>query len=598
MTLGGGVVAPAAAGRNAGGSKEGKVRMKMKMDVNKRTGKSRMILAGAVLLLAAGAGAQALVDDLEGGNSINRFGGQWSFSGDFWDKGNSKILSAVDTAAEIPFFKGSYGGGYPGGTGNAAELRFRFGTVKPGTPPDTYDNNVNMSSPFGPDDAVLNLTGAQSITFYARSSKALQVEVALPTANITDYAYYSAMIATTSAWTKYTIKLATGAGGLTRRPFGVNKPLDLSQASAVTWEINKGKNASVTEATLWVDDVTIQGYTFVAPEPRGSCIVNGCVVLAGNIPQPSALLADFDHGDAAQNAVGLPWTFGTAIPMSGSAKASEITSGIDPANYTLIPAGQGYGASNGGMIGFTLGDNWFTPEGFLQLPAVNITTQLTSDTSLDATGATGIYFDYKTTGDVEYVDFKLRTTQIHADNIYAVAYVKLKATGGQWKGANVKWSDFILPNWGAPFKESEKAMHFDGLVGMEWSVTSARKAVAGSLAIDDIYLTGIPKLPDPVASVRASVPMQPAGRANLSQGSLNVPFQAPAGIHAGVVRMTDLSGKVVFSRDFTAEGSSVGTTMRFGLEHALPRGMYLILIDSHYGEGRAFSSRQSAVVME
>jgi hypothetical protein len=566
--------------------------------------KSYGLWIGTALSMAAAAQAQtALLDDLEGGNSFNEFGGQWGFSGDFWDKGNSRILSAVDTSVAIPFFKGAYGEGYPDGAGNAAKLHFRFGTVKPGTPPNTYDNNVSMSSPFGPDDAVLNLTGAQSISFYAKSDKAMQVEVVLATADITDYAYYTAMIATTAAWAKYTVKLAAGAGGLTRRPFGVNKPLDLAQATAITWEVNKGRNGAITEATLWVDDVNIQGYAFTAPEPRGSCVVNGCIVTAGAIPKPSALVADFDHGDPSLNSLGMPWNYGSAMPM-GDARPSVLTAGIDSANFRLDPAGRGYAGSNGGMIGFTLGDNWFTPEGYIQLPAVNLMTQLAAGSALDATGATGIYFDYKTTGEVEYVDLKLPTDQVHNDNTYAIAFVKLKATGGNWKGAHVKWSDFILPNWGAPFREAEKAMRFTGLMGMEWSVTSARKNVQGSLSLDNIHLTGIEALPNPASlfgNRRAA--RTAAAVARLRRGVLEVPFLAPAGAHTGVVRVLDMEGRELSLKAFRTrvaggDAATHGGKLRFGLETPMRRGIYLVRVESAYGDGRKFSALYPAILME
>jgi hypothetical protein len=556
----------------------------------------RAIGAGA-LLCAAGAGAQAVLDDMEGGNSINRFGGQWGFSGDFWDKGNSKILSAVDTSVEVPFFKGAYGGGYPDGTGNAAELHFRFGTTKPGTPPNTYDNNVSMSAPLGPDDAVLNLTGAQAVSFYARADRALQVEAVLVTANITDYAYYTALINVTPAWTRFTVKLAAGAGGLTRRPFGTNKPLDLSQATAISWEVNKGRNAAVTEATLWIDDVTLQGYTFVAPEPRGSCLASGCIVPAGSIPKPAALLADFDHGDPNQNALGMPWTFGTAAPMT-DVRPSAITAGIDPAAFTLVPAGQGFAGGGGGMIGFSLGENWFTPEGYLQLPSANLSTSLAADAPLDATGATGIYFDYKTTGDVEYVDFKLRTDQLHADNPYAIAFVKLKATAGQWKGALIHWSDFILPNWGAAFKEAEKAMRFDGLENLEWNVTSAKKDVKGSVAIDNVYLAGLSQLPVP-ASLRRGAKAVPerAPKAEISRSGLELRFQGPAGGHVGILRVTDMAGATLAEQPFVAEGGS-GALLLMRWQRPLPRGVYFLRLDSRYTGGRAWSATYPAVVLE
>lgn len=460
------------------------------------------MLAGALALGPTGmARGQALVDDLEGGHSINRFGGMWSFSGDFWDKGDSKILSAVDTSVAIPFFKGAYGGGYPDGTGHAAKLHFRFGATRPGTPPNTYDNNVNMTVPFGADDAVLNLTGAASFSFQARSDKPLQVEVVLPTLNITDWAYYSALINVTPTWTKHTLKLATGPGGLTRRPFGASKPLDLTQALGVQWEVNKGKNPTISEAILWIDDVAIQGYTYVPAEPRGSCLASGCVGAGGQSASPSVLFSDFEGADPTHNVFGLPWSYFSSTPMQ-DVRNNVILGGLDSATGSLATAGKGYGGSHGGWLDFALGETWFTPEGYLMLPTVSLTAQVTTDTNLDVTGSTGITFDYKTAGDVEYVDFKVRTTQLHADNSYAIPYVKVKGTGGQWKGATVKWSDFILPNWGTAFREAEKLMVFKALLNMEWSVSSTKKEAKGSLAVDNVRVLGIAAWPQPPVGLR------------------------------------------------------------------------------------------------
>lgn len=473
--------------------------MRVKQSIIAGSLAARVFVAAAAV--AAASNGQALVDDLEGGHSINKFGGMWSFSGDFWDKGDSKILSALDTSKTIPFFKGAYGGGYPDGSGHAAKLHFRFGTTRPGTPPATYDNNVNMTVPFGADDAALDLTGAASFSFYARSDKSLQVEVVLPTLNITDWAYYSAMITVGSTWTKHTIKLATGPGGLTRRPFGTNRPLDLTQAQGIQWEVNKGRNASITEATLWVDDVYIQGYAFTPAEPRGSCIVGGCVVAAGSVPKPSVLISDFEGADPAANNLGLPWTHYSSVATDADTRPNVITGGVDSSTFTLVTQGKGYNASNGAWLDFGLGDTWFTGEGYLMLPAVSLTTQLTMDTNLNATGSTGLYFDYKTTGDVEYIDLKVRTTQIHAGNSYAVAFVKVKGTAGQWKGAHVKWTDFILPNWGTAFREAEKAMVFNALMSVEWSVSSARKDAKGGIAVDNVHLTGISVWPEPPSSI-------------------------------------------------------------------------------------------------
>jgi hypothetical protein len=551
---------------------------------------------GTLAVGTMGAHGQAVVDDLEGGNSINKFGGQWSFSGDFWDKGDSKILSAVDTSVAVPFFKGAYGGGYPDGSGNAAKLEFRFGTTRPGTPPNTYDNNVSMNCPLGADDALLNLTGGQAISFWAKADQAMQVEAILATANITDYAYYTAMINVTTSWTKFTIKLATGAGGLTRRAFGTNKPLDLTQAQSLGWEVNKGKNPSLAGGTLWIDDIVIEGYTFVAPEPRGSCLANGCIVPAGNAPKPSALLADFEGADPTLSALGLPWAFGTTSG-TGDGKFSSVNEGVDLANFVLAPQGHGYNGGNGGLLGFELGDVWFTPEGYLQLPAAYLNTTV-SDTSLSVPGATGVYFDYKTTGEVDYVDFKVKTTQIHADNIYAVPFTKLKATGGEWKGAWVKWSDFVLPNWGPAFKDAEKLMRFTDLVNLEWSVTSAKKNIKGSMAVDNVYITGISELPQPVPTGLKALAAH-AGKvdARIARGALELPFTAPAGLHHGVVRLLDASGHEWARGAFAAEGTA-NARLRVPAPASLPRGLMVARIESRYGKGSAFTASIPVVNLE
>ncbi len=561
-------------------------------------GKQVWVVAGMLALGVGGAQGQAVLDDLEGGNSINKFGGQWNFSGDFWDKGDSKILSAVDTSVVVPFFKGAYGGGYPDGGGNAAKLEFRFGTTKPGTPPNTYENNVSMNCPLGPDDAKLDLTGAQSVTFYAKADKALQVEMVLNTANITDYAFYTSVLNVGAAWAKYTVKLATGAGGLTRRNFGVTKPLDLSQALGLGWEVNHGKNAAVSQATLWIDDISFQGYTFKAPEPRGSCIANGCITAPGSAPKPAVLVADFEGADATLSALGTRWSLGSAAPMGSDAKASHFTSGVDSTDFTLAPQGHGYGGSNGGMLGFELGDVWFTPEGYLQLPSVNLSTYLSNDSNLDVGAATGLYFDYMTSGEVDYVDVKIRTNQVHAENIYAIAYTRLKATGGQWKGALLKWSDFVLPNWGAAFQEAEKAMRFTNIVSLEWSVTSAKKNIQGSIAVDNVYLTGIPELPQPIPSRLAAANASPGqGRLLVGRGSLRIPFRAPAGSHVGQIRILDASGHELDRQPFVAEGVA-GTSLEMRLDGRIPHGLMLVRVESRYGAGLSFATAYPAVNLE
>jgi hypothetical protein len=207
----------------------------------------------------------------------------------------------------------------------------------------------------------------------------------------------------------------------------------------------------------------------------------------------------------------MPWNHFSSVAMNPDARPNVLLGGVDSLTSTLATTGFGFGGGHGAFLDFALGETWFTPEGYLQLPTVSLTSPLSADTNMEAGGSTGLYFDYKTSGDVEYVDLRVRTNQIHAENTYAVAYVKVKGTGGQWKGAQVKWTDFILPNWGPAFREAETQMSFSNLVSLEWSVSSAKKEAKGSLAVDNVFLLGLNALPASIHSGRAGGGRRPGG---------------------------------------------------------------------------------------
>ncbi|MGB7568543.1 MAG: hypothetical protein WBM07_11835, partial [Chitinivibrionales bacterium] len=418
-------------------------------------------------VLAMGTGfnlfADATVDNFEGGTNQNMFGFYWYFYDDHSDGGNSSIPGVTKNA------DGSYAvapTAAAGHTGAGLVLPYVLGPTEAGTPP-SY-NFIGMGTMLCANGKTIDLSSAKSITFWLESTKAISIDFQLvDTVNIKDFAYfYSTCTIPAGTWTQFVISLTSGGlgGGLAQYSWTKNPLVPLATSlktiSKIQWQIALTGVGTNTSGTVTIDDISIQGYTFVSPD-----LCATCVGAPGQTPSPAALLSNMEKVPYNMNARGYYWYsysdgVGRNVPAS---QFSAITGGatinpIDPTLSTIIIGPtwpKGYSGSNGADIQFTLGQSYTAPPSTDVIkPFVGVGTQLWNDkTTSDVynaalDGANGIYFDYMLSGADTTMVLRL---EVYA-NVYSISgevnYIDLPYTGaGVWKGASVLFSKLVLPSW-------------------------------------------------------------------------------------------------------------------------------------------------------
>ena len=133
--------------------------------------------------------------------------------------------------------------------------------------------------------------------------------------------------------------------------------------------------------------------------------------------------------------------------MASQADYSEIFGGVTP-NPLLptkpditIAGAKGVNGGDAAGIEFTLGPSWLQGPNTIQ-PFVGFGTRLSDDLSvshLNATGSTGLSFDYKTTGtEIDYVTLEVKDERNLGAGI--AHFTLLPATKGEWKSATLNAS--------------------------------------------------------------------------------------------------------------------------------------------------------------
>jgi hypothetical protein len=461
----------------------------------------------AMLLLATfNIFADAIVDDCEGGTNQNKFGFYWYFFDDHLNSGNSSIPGVTKDATGSYVVAPTAAAGH---VGAGIVLPYVLGPTMAGTPP-SY-NFIGMGTMLCANGKTLDLTGATSITFWLKSTKAIALDFQLvDTVNITDFGYYYASCTIPAGvWTQYVISLSAGGlgTGLAQYSWAIKKPLSIKTVSKLQWQISLIGAGTNTTGQVTIDDISIQGYTFVPPD-----LCSSCAGAPGQTPSPAALLSNFDTSPYNANARGQYWyCYSDGVGRTAPASAwSVITGGatanpLDPTAWSITltpPNTKGYSGTSGADLQFTLGQTFTNPPSTdVVKPFVGIGTNLWNPTAqtnpynADADGMKGIYFDYMLSGADPSMVVRL---EVYANNFLTageVFYIDLPYTGtGVWKGASVPWSKLVLPSWQgitpATFQSSN-------IQKIQWAVQSTNGDV-GELAIDNIYLTGGNKITTPI----------------------------------------------------------------------------------------------------
>ena len=247
----------------------------------------------------------AIVDDCEGGTNLNKFGAPWYFYDDSAEGGNSKIAGVTRNAAgQLTGVAPIAGQGYDGTAGY--ELSYTLGTVKA----PCFDTNnkpiagcgynfVGVGTMLAPAGSTCDLTNATSITFWAKASSSLKLNVEVATTEVTDSNYYRTLISISTTWTQYTILLTPGIGIVQQTGWGKKVDFNPKHVTAIHWQVHSDQTPPTT-GIVNIDQVAIQNYTFIPPD---ACI--GCLSLPA--PAVKALLSNFDSTPYNANAAGGWW---------------------------------------------------------------------------------------------------------------------------------------------------------------------------------------------------------------------------------------------------------------------------------------------------
>jgi hypothetical protein len=420
----------------------------------------------------------------------------------------------------------------------------------------------------------------------------------------------------TDAWAKYTVNIAN-ATGVTTEGAKIDKATapgtagDLKQdgwwgysftfkkenATKIAWQINNDKNTKKTGA-LYIDDIRLMGtFDYIPKDECRDC--DGKTLPAGT----KMLISDFEGsadnpGALLKNTLGYYWyPYTDAKARTDGSVASAIRgTGVwveDPntGEDVLNAVGNGNGG-NGIYAPYVLGPSPFEQDkdGKKQnLTAfAGVGTNLFDTSSYEytnATGATGIYFEYKTT-DVDFlsveVSDKLDVDKAGPDGDNddgQVWYRKVKGSA-TWTGAIINFSDLVLPKWikagdrryGVPLKLSELAKIQFKYVGTK----------PGSISIDNVYLLGIASTGSGV-KLAGSKAMASGLRVSYSRGNVGVNWNTASQVASGKVQLVNTKGRVVASAPIASAAGRVTANLGAG---KIPTGMYFVRVNAKDASGK------------
>ncbi len=523
----------------------------------------------------------SLVDNLEDGNGTNEFGGKWRFGDDSWAPegevgGNSLVLSAKDPQAEWISYDGNYGGGY--NSQEAALLHYRLGD----RPNPFGQNNVSIKTGFAEEEyGTLDMSGSIGFSFYAKADQSTTVKVSVASANITDWAFSYTDITVGTEWRLYEIPWSElQMPDYTENP----KPFDPSQAQYIEWKVSKGSNTLANpsfnrEGKLWIDDVVVVGYRFVP-----GC--TECLGMPGSPPEPSVNVInfEFEHPYELTNDLGLgTWGYASQDP-NGGVEPTVLTSD------SVVIAGSGYAGTNGMMTSFTFGDPWKYGGQWDARPAVKYHCDLAKkddagelDSVAFAQGASALYFDYMTSGDVKSVRVEFATLKIYQESEIALPSAVVPGTEGEWKSATITWDKIKMPYWGVGPMGAE-TFNINGMRYLEW-IVEGNKGQSGSFALDNVYLIGLDSLylmekEGVPMSTRAHAAASKATGSTLTRTAGKATLIIASGLQPRTVSLLDMRGRVVSNQAVPHTARTVSMNLR-----TMPAGAYLLVLDARRANG-------------
>ena len=541
----------------------------------------------------------AVVDDCEGGTNQNLFGDYWYFYDDSADGGNSKIAGVTrdPTTGDLLGVAPIAGQGINGTAGY--ELSYTLGTTKaPCLDANKKPiagcgyNYVGVGTMLAAAGSTCDLTGATAITFYAKASAAMTLNVEVATSDVTDFNNYRALIKVTTSWAQYTINLTPGIGIAQQTGWGNKVDFNPKHVQKIQWQVHTDQTPPAT-GVLNIDQVVIQNYSFIPPD-----VCAGCLTMAK--PSLKALLSDFETTPVNVNTVGRYWYCYNdgqgRTDITSHTDYSDINDGVtaDPtlalgASPLIAISGHG-NPGNAAYIGYQLGKN-FTQGTNVVKPFVGVGTSLddqlaTTFYNATADGVTGVMFDYLITG-ASY----LRLEVVSSNDLSAqgIVWYRLFPKAATWQTAIVPFDSLVLPNW-----DNVKAMDptltmlkRNALEKIQFAVQDAA-GLQGTIAVDNVYFIGASKITPLGAKVLYRKGNTPENilSANLTNRNLIVTLPSAQGQHIGTISLVNIKGEVISQKAVNVNG---GSAARLDVSK-VASGMYYGVIKTRNLSGKVYSA--------
>ncbi|MCL2218511.1 MAG: InlB B-repeat-containing protein [Chitinispirillia bacterium] len=457
-----------------------------------------------ILVISVSASAQFVLDDLDDGNGKNRLGYYWyTFAHGYTS--SSSVITYPPTTTFSPME-----GGY-GGSSYAAGITFTG--LNSGTGEPSIGMGTNLVADGSTTGIGADFGGVTHISFYAKGPAGLKFYFRVETlentsANSNAYSkQFEVAAADNNQWKLYSVALtpvvavAAGKEGedINTANFGETgktgaKAGDLEQeafwgkaftfkpanAVKVSWSIKAGENAAVTSGTLAVDDIKFVG-TFDIPDTD---VCATCVSTTFINPETAtaALLSDFNNiATPLRNELMYYWYAYDDQP-GGTSVAGTAT----PVDNIRV-AGQGKAISSDITLGepYLNGTETVAPFAGIGTNLYDATKPAASAAYFDGSRFTGIYFEYKTDG-VAPITVELYDNHSVLNPDGQDFFVKLPGTGGQWRAANISYSQFALPDW----VTASRTLITQGLAKLQISYKGAGSGDMGAIQVDNVYFLG------------------------------------------------------------------------------------------------------------
>jgi hypothetical protein len=526
--------------------------------------------AAAVCMAAGAARAQdALIDDFEGQSNQNKFMSYWYFYNDAANQGTSKVNSSKPGTATELLFDPAVSLGADETGGKAAKLDYEMGPTPlscGGTC--TFGQFVGFGTDMTPSKKALDLTGATKITYKAKAAAptvvVFQVSITSVTSQAGDQAFAVHEVTHNigTSWKTYEAALSeTALKDALKQPSWAKPavPFNPKEVEKIAWKVSMDAATNPLKGTLLIDSVMVRGYTWPNPYACMTC-------LGAPGAGTGALLSDFETLPKQQNKAGFYWyAYNDAAGRTVASQAdySEIFGGVTP--NALVPTkpdltiagAKGYNGGDGAFIEFTLGPTYVQGANTIK-PFVGVGTRLADELNvahLNATGSTGISFDYKTTGaDIDYIRMEVKDERNLGAGI--VHFALMPGTKGEWKSATIPWTKLQLPDYDEVKLIADQTLHIGSLEQVQWTFQGDPKKT-GSISVDNVKIMGMTAIDTSKVGILAQGHGMRSGLIARAAGDrIQVTCAFPAGRNLGAVELLDTRGRVLSRADVDVQGGA------------------------------------------